>query len=351
MVNNGTVLVTGASGFIGGHLAELFHVTGMRSVRAGIRRWSSCARLGRFPIEMVQLDLLDDSTLAPALRGVSHVIHCAQGPGAVIVEGTRNLLAACLKAGIRSVVHLSSAAVYGDATGDVDEDHPLCRTDDEYANAKIDAEDACREASVQGLPLVILRPPIVYGPFSMSWTVDLATKLATGRWRTFGRMGEGTCNLLFVSDLCRAILAVLDNPRAHGQVFNINGPETLTWNEYFRRVNRGLDLPDLRECTARGASARARLIAPLRAMGRHVRDHHLDTAKRLAACFHPAKRLMKGAERVLRVTPTSSDLALYSRDVVYSAAKARRLLGFTPKFGVDEGLGLTSEWLRGQGLV
>lgn len=351
VASGGTVLITGASGFIGGHLAELLHLAGLRPVRASIHRWSRCTRLGRFQIEMAQADLLDRTTLPRLLQGVSSVIHCAQGSREVIARGTRNLLGECARSGIRSVVHLSSTAVYGNATGEVDEDYPVQRTGDGYGDAKIDAEEACLEFGGRGLPVVILRPPIVYGPFSTSWTVDLSRSLTAGTWGTFGRLGEGSCNLLFISDLCRAILTVMDNSCAHGQIFNISGPETITWNEYFRRANRALGLPPLKERSAPLALAEAGLMTLLRTIGRYVRDHHLDTAKRVAARFDLAKRAMKSTEYAIRTTAATSDLNLYNRKVLYGAAKARRHLGFTPRFGVEEGLRLTSEWVRSQGLI
>ena len=96
---NETFLVTGAGGFIGGWLAETLCLAGNCEVRAGIRSWPGAVRLSRFPIHIVLCNVLDKEQLAQAMAGVTHVVHCAVGPGAVITEGTRNVLDASLQSG------------------------------------------------------------------------------------------------------------------------------------------------------------------------------------------------------------------------------------------------------------
>src|SRR5262245_10664748 len=99
------VLVTGAGGFIGGRVVEVFHRLG-RPVRAGVRRWSSGARIGRFPVEIVQCDVVERANLDVALDGVTAIVHCAVGDRDVVTRDTENVLAAALDASVRRVVHL-----------------------------------------------------------------------------------------------------------------------------------------------------------------------------------------------------------------------------------------------------
>jgi nucleoside-diphosphate-sugar epimerase len=350
-VREGLVFVTGASGFIGGHVVEALHLTGLRPVRAGFRRWASCARLGRFPIDLVQVDLLDPSAVARALAGAAAVVHCAQGSRELIVEGTRHVLDAAGRLGVRRVVHLSSCAVYGSALGEVDESRQLEYTGSEYADAKIDAERVCREAGLRGVPVVILRPPLVYGPWGTDWTIKMTRRVVQGMWGPADAAGAGRCNLLFSEDLVRAVLRALDAEHVTGEAFNVNGPEVITWNEYFRRIGAGLDLPDRRPVPSWRARLRVGAMVPVAAVGSWVRAHQMDRVRRLAARFEPARRAMKLAERLIRGTPSPDELAMFDRDVVYTTTKARARLGWTPRVTVDEGLKLTNAWVRAQGLV
>src|SRR5215472_2786794 len=115
-----TILVTGAGGFVGGTLVEALHFAGDYSVRSGIARWSSAPRVARLAANLIQCDVMKPDELAEALRGVDYVIHCAAGENLrVLVEGTKNVLDAATRGGVKRVVHISSVAVYGEATGAV----------------------------------------------------------------------------------------------------------------------------------------------------------------------------------------------------------------------------------------
>ena len=349
MGSSGNILVTGASGFIGGTIVEVLHLTGSENVVAGIHKWSSCARIGRFPIRMVKVDLLNEGEIQQALEGVSCVVHCAQGSREVIVQGTRNLLAAALEKGIQRIVHLSSIAVYGNATGEVDEESPYEYTGSEYGDAKIDAEKACFRFYEKGLPVVILRPSIVYGPYSTYWTIGILRQLAGGGLCEMGRMADGQCNLLFVHDLFRAIMLALRSPRASGEAFNINGPEIITWNEYFHRFAKGLGLSLSKSPAPASAVWKSCLMEPARIFGSYLKRKHMHRVKSVAARFDLAKQWMLKAERKIKATPSLGDLALYSRKVVYKTRRAEELLGFVPKFSADEGMRITNEWIKDQG--
>lgn len=329
MSSPGPVLVTGAGGFIGGHVVEILHLTGLAAVRAGVRTWAGCARIGRFPVDIVPCDLLKPSVLDRALADVTSVVHCAVGPRTVICEGTRNLLEAALARGVKRVVHLSSTAVYGHATGVVDESRELRYIGDEYADAKIDAENVCHEFSSRGLPVVVLRPPIVYGPYSKHWTVNIVRGLASGRLAPL-RDGTGKCNLLFVHDLVRAIVLALTSDGA---------------------VSEGLGLSSPSATSTTAFSLKAHALEPVRALGLYMRQRHMGSLQSITARSDLARSLLKRAAEVLAQTPSSAEIRLFSRDVLYDAMKARRILGFVPRFGVDEGLRITNEWVRHEGCL
>src|SRR3990172_4537453 len=134
------ILVTGAGGFIGGWVVESLYLSGFRNVRAGIRRWSSGARIGRFPVEMILCDVTDKNEVKRAMEGVDAVIHCAAGSRDVIVNGTGNILLTSLRNGVKRFIHLSTIDVYGEAEGEVDETFPFQYTGNVYGDSKIEAE-------------------------------------------------------------------------------------------------------------------------------------------------------------------------------------------------------------------
>ena len=282
----GKILVTGATGFIGGRIVEMAHLApeARYPIRAGVHQWSSAARLGRFPVETAALDLMDPLQIERALEGVTHVIHCAKGSPEVTVQGTRNLLDASLKKGISHFIHLSTADVYGDAAGVVDENSPYHYTGNPYNRMKIDAEKICWEYREKGLPVTIFRPSIVYGPFSTSWSLRFAAMFLAGEGGIYEGYGEGRCNLVYVDDLARTILGALDFAGAQGKVFNINGPEIITWNEYFTRLNAALGLPPLRVIRAKRADAATWAMSPVRTLGGDREDafHQTREADRRA---------------------------------------------------------------------
>jgi predicted dehydrogenase/nucleoside-diphosphate-sugar epimerase len=345
----GTLLVTGASGFIGGRVVEMLHLTGERKVRACINRWSSAARIGRFPVDIVRMNLMEPEAIAAALDGVTEIIHCAKGDEQVTVKGTRNLLEAARRKGIRRFVHMSTTEVYGNVSGTVDEDAPYQYTGNAYNRSKIEAEKVCWEYSQKGLPVSSLRPSIVYGPFSRNWSLHFANMLLQHKWGIYEGIGEGNCNLVYVDEVVNAILAALDSDQAVGEAFNIVGPEVVSWNEYFRRFNDSLGLPPLNTIGTAKASMRTAMMKPVRMLGGLVRDHFMGPVKMIAERCETVDTLLRKTERTLKATPHPDDLRLYSRPAVFSTRKAERIIGFSPSVSVDEGLRRTTSWLSQQG--
>jgi len=348
-----TILVTGAGGFIGARMVEVLHAAGIGQVKAGVRRWASGARIGRMPVELVPCDIRDPDQVSQALRGVTHVVHCAVSATdrETIVDGTRTLLEAALAARVRRVVHLSTVAVYGDAHGEVTEDHPFASNGRMYGEAKAAGEEAARALAARGLPVTILRPTLVHGPFGATFTVSYAQRLQARPWLVPASAAQGTCNLVYVDDVVGAAVAALDADTRPGEAFNINGPERPTWNEYFHALNDALELPPLVAAPPSQSHLVSTVMEPVRSAARMLLHRFKPQIMAVYTRSELARRVMKAAEARVRNTPSPYEFSYLGRSVSYSTRKAERLLGYRPRFPMALALPLAAAWLRASGFV
>jgi nucleoside-diphosphate-sugar epimerase len=340
------ILVTGAGGFVGGRLVEVLHELEPGSVRAGVRRWSSAARIGRLPIEIVPCDVRSVESVRPAMKGITAVVHCAHGDSNTNVEGTRIVLEEAHRAGVKRVVHLSTVAVHGRVEGTVSESSALAPGSDGYAISKIQTEELCAEYARRGLAITVLRPTIVYGPFSDLWTVEFAQRLSAGEWFLPERFTNGICNLVYVDDLVKAVLLSLQNERAIGQTFIINGGERPTWNEYFEALNDALGLPPLRPASPLRSRIKAGVMLPVRKTAKFILKRFQPLVLRIYQQSRIAKSVMRRAETAIRNSPTHAEFELYSLRVSYEGQHASERLGFQPVFSMRDGIELSVAWLR-----
>ncbi len=285
------------------------------------------------------------------MSGVTCVIHCAKGSTESIIQGTKNILEVALRKGVRRFVHISTTEVYGNVSGKVDETFACQYTGRPYGDSKIEAEKLCQDYQRKGLPLTVVRPPIVYGPFSKDWTMTLAHKIQSGNWGIFKGHGDGICNLVYITDLVSGMLLAARHDCAVGQTFNLNGPEAITWNQYFQRFNAAMGLLPLKVKEKDDTRVRSTMMEPIRSSARFILNHFEVPIRRLSENCRPAKRLMKYIDKSIRTTPRMADLSLYNRDAIYLTTKAQRMLGYKPKYDIDRGLEMTTRWLIHVGLV
>lgn len=347
-----TVLITGAAGFIGGRLAETLYLQDQVDVRAGLRRWSSAARLARLPLQLVQCDIMNPEQIDRAVADADFIVHCAYNDQRdVIVNGTKNVMAAAKNHGVKQVVFLSTTEIYGAANGEIDETHPGTAPFSPYAAAKREAEAVCAAATAEGLPVTILRPSIVHGPFS-GRTIKFAQRLLSEKWGVFGPLGEGRCNLIYIDDVVGAILAALGNPAAYGETFNLNGPELISWNEYFSRFNAALGRPPLPAFSSRQSTARSILRDNVFKLTKQARSLFEDQLMEIYLRDGVAGRAMKRLKNTLFTTPSTAELhTLFNRQATYVADHITKRLGFQPRYSADEGLALCAAWLTHHGYV
>ena len=389
------VLITGATGFVGCRVAEVLAASDIPIVGM-IRSWHKAARLARLPLKLVQGDISNAKALEQAMQGCETVVHCALDSCAEgiaqrrsMVEGTRNVLEAACKNGVKRIVYLSSTAVYGfwPTTGPITEETPVRYTGDAYGDGKIDSEKVALEYyRERGLPVTILRPSLVYGPFETFWAAHLIRCLGAN-WMTLINGGNGICNSLYIDNLVSAIWGAANTDAAIGHIFVISDGEKIMWKQMIEGhaaavKNCRLPVPDAtREEIAAARKRREKSHNPssLRATVRLLRRPETRKALRSVPAIAAAEKMargvldrfpagIRGAVNRVSTAPTGAnsngatmptpvavrpviplsehDVQLYTCDVSFSIEKARKMLGYEPKIDFSEGIWRTAEWIR-----
>jgi nucleoside-diphosphate-sugar epimerase len=318
-------LVTGATGFLGGALVARLLADGAH-VRALVRDPARAQQLAGVGVVTVVGDVTDPGALDAAVDGAATVYHLAGKllqPGVraeeyhrTHVDGTALLLERCAaERGLARFVHCSTTGVLG-VTGEraADEESPLGPTN-AYERTKAIAEGAVQAASEQGLPTVIARPGLVYGPGDL----HLAGFFRAVLRRQFRPIGPHQVWLhpIFIDDMTEALVRCGRSPAAIGECFHIAGRRPVT----------------LEELAAAIADAGGTALP---------RRHIPRPAARALACVGdllPGR--LKGAAPLTR---SRLDFLTHSR--VYDVTKAERLLGFTAATDLRSGVREAVEWYR-----
>jgi nucleoside-diphosphate-sugar epimerase len=329
-----TVLVTGATGFTGGHLAATLARRG-HAVRALVRPRSR-ARFDASPlpslgVTAVEGDLSAPASLAPAVDGVDVVYHIAatyreagqpdEAYRRVNVDGTLALLEAARQAGVRRVVHCSTGGVHGHiAVPPATEDAPF-NPGDIYQESKLEAEQAARRCAEQtGLDVVVARPIGIYGPGDTRF-LKMFRGLARGRFPMLGPC-DAFYHLTYIDDLVEGFIRCGEVPAARGRTYILAGPRYTTLSELVAMVAREV--------------------------GRRPPRVHLPVWPFFVA----------GAICELICIPLGIEPPIYRRRVdfytksrAFDTTRARTELGFAPAIGLEEGIHRTADWYRQEHLL
>lgn len=229
------VLVTGGSGFIGTRLCELLQLQYGIPYRALVRNYTKASRIARLNAEMVGGDLTDLPSLEKAVAGCDAVVNLAYSESATASAETKNLVAACLRARVKKFIHISSIAVHGPNPGPEcsrEQTATISRYGDSYSDAKAQIEAVVQNAiRTEALPGIILRPGIVYGPYS-SFVLNIVKAAKSGAVDLIDE-GSGICNAVYVDDVCHAIHAALQcENTVIGHPLFIVADAAITWRDF-----------------------------------------------------------------------------------------------------------------------
>jgi 2-alkyl-3-oxoalkanoate reductase len=323
-------LITGATGFVGGHIAEACAARGDK-VRTIARPGSDTTLLEPIGAEIIRGDLLDAEAVQKAVDGADVVVHCAakvgdQGPvdeyRAVNVEGLRALLEACKGKPLRRFVHMSSLGVYEARHHyGTDESEPLPASHmDGYTQTKVEADRLAFEYQQKhGMPVVVLRPGFVYGPRDRTVLPKLIKRMTNGKIHYLGG-DRRALNTIYIGNLIEAVFLAVEKPEAIGKAYNLTDGEAVSKRRFFEAVADGMGLPRSKQLLPRWlAGVVARLLE------RRMR-----------------RALARGKQPL--ITPAQFKFLLLNLD--FSIEKAKRELRYRPRFTFDQGMRETLAWYR-----
>jgi len=315
-----TAFVTGGSGFIGGKLIERLGADGW-AMRALARSDGSAAAVEERGAEVVRGDLGDSEAMAAGADGCEVAFHLAAhvadwGPWKdferVNVEGTRNALEACARAGVGRFVHCGTEAALmaGEPLVQVDESAPL-RPDSKapYPATKAKAEQAVREASREGFETVVLRPRFVWGAGDTTLLPQMVEMVEKGRFAWVGG-GANLTDTTHVDNVAEGLVLAAERGAA-GEAYFVTDGEPVVFREFVSELLRtqGVEPPD--------RNLPRWLPAPLGRVS--------ETAWRLLP--------LPGQPPMTRFTAW-----VLTQECTIDMSKARRELGYQPRVSHEQGL-------------
>ena len=311
------ILITGATGFVGRAVVRALRAKG-HTLSGTTRRPDLAQGPDGIPLYRVP-DFAEDADVSRIVTGADIVVHLAarahetseQGIGplalyrAVNREGSRRLAQAAAAAGVKRFVFMSSVKAVAEQSTrpltEADTPHP----EDAYGISKWEAEQALGEvATGTGLELVVLRPPLVYGPHARGNLLALLRAVARGLPLPLGGI-DNARSLISVANLASAVALVAEHPYAAGSTFFVSDGEDVSTPELVRRIAR--------------------------ALGRKPRLLRVPNA-----LFLLGERLPRIGPKLGRLT---GSLQVDSRLI-------RERLGWSPPQSLDQGLAETAAWLR-----
>jgi len=324
------VLITGATGLLGGHLIQELQQRGDQ-IRALVLPVENAEKLIAQGVEVVRGDVTDATTLAPAVKGIEIILHLAGMMGVdrpladyrlVNVTGTENLYRAAQVAGVRRFVHTSSHTVYGLGYGRfLTEEDELRPDPDPYSITKAEGDHLMRRLMLKSdVETVIIRPGTFFGPGDRLHFGRIAQRMKNGKGIVIGR-GNNALPFCYVTDVAQGFLLAASHEKAPGNVYNISNDRPLTQQEIFNAIAD-------------------------------------DVGGRRPVRHLPYLPIYYGgivAEKVAFITHTKPIVTrlgamMFGTDNRHSVEKARGELGYVPRVDIREGIRLAAAWFNAGGM-
>lgn len=317
-----TVAITGATGFIGGHLVKACLQAGA-TVRVLIRNHHSALPPWGTSVQRVSGNLADTGALATLIQDADVVFHCAatlqfwgdfEKSYQTNVTGTKNVVEACLQYQAKRLVHVSTVGVHGPekAHYQSDETAPFTTYFNTYLTSKIQAEERVWEAIKQNqLPATIIRPGHVYGPKDHSFIIQTILNGLKYRYLVF--IGDGRVNitLTYIDNLIHALLLAATRPEALGEAFIITDGSDVTFYDFVASIAQHSALP----------VPRWQLPVPI--------------ARAVVMRVQPVLNVLYGKQQA---PPLDLLVNIFASPLNFDISKAKKQLGYQPQIDFDEGM-------------
>lgn len=324
-------LITGATGFIGSHIAQRLVKEG-EEVIALVRPTSRIDFLKSIGVKFAYGDINDIDSLKNAMNGIDMVYHSAaladewispKEAYAVNVEGTKNLLTSALNAALKRFVFISSLAVLGMKNHHgTKADAPYHRTGDSYIDTKIASEQLVMDYyNKHGLPVTVVRPGFVFGPRDNKLIPRLSERLGNKQFVFIGS-GKNKINSVYIENLTDAIILAARSGRAIGQKYNVTNDSSMTLEDFIFKIT------DI-----------WKFERPKR---------HIPKFLAYSVCY-----ILTGWARLTRKKNppyiTKTRIKFLSLNLDFDIAKTKNDLGYVPRISIEDGLRRTREWMVRQG--
>ncbi len=324
------VLVTGAAGFLGGHLIDMLIERG-DEIRAMVRPVEDSTYVRSLKgVEVVYGDLTDEESLKRAVEGVQRVYNVGAKTGpwgledvyrAINVQGLASLINVSMEAGVERIVHASSITVYGHHLhGLVTEDYPFHAEDNPYSRTKIAGEKLIANlVKDRGAPVVIVRPGWIYGPRDNASFGKYVARVESGKFFLMGS-GNNIVPVVYVRDVAQGLIKAGDaGDEVIGRAYTLAGAQRVTQAEYLNTIADALGVPHLKWQVPFPALYLAGRTAELvwQAMGRR------------GSAPPPF---------------TTYGVTLQGGEQAFSIERARRELGYAPEYDIERGVAEGVRW-------
>ena len=323
------ILVTGATGFTGGHLCKRLVGDGEQVV-AFVRSNSNTQALDALGVECRVVDIRNPESVNDNYSAIDKVYHIAAAWRTehadqeefrrVNVEATRNLLDAAKAANVTRFIHCSTVGVQGDIDNPPANEDYRFQPGDHYQETKLDGELLACKYFADGLPGTVFRPVGIYGPGDTRF-LKLFRPINNGKFIMIGS-GNTLYHMTYIDDLIDGIKLVGNRKEALGEVFTLAGGSHTTLTELVNAVADAVGKPH----------------------------------PRWRIPFYPVFLASIVCDKVCRTLGVEPILyprrvEFFYKDRAFSIDKGRRLLGFEPSIDLKTGLSRTADWYRSEGLI
>ena len=323
------ILVTGATGFTGKALCERLIKDGEK-VTAFVRPSSDTDRLIEIGVNCVEADITSREDVDRHFKDFDLVYHIAAAYRTehstedmftlVNVEATRNLLEAAKRSGVRRFVHCSTVGVQGEIDDPPADEEYRFKPGDHYQESKKEGELLALNYFREGLPGSVFRPVGIYGPGDTRF-LKLFKPVSRGMFVMIGS-GKVLYHMTYIDDLVDGILLCGSRPEALGEVFTLGGERYTTLQELVDEIAGVLG----------------------------------KTKTGIRIPFAPVYWASVVCDKVCKKIGVSPPIyprrvEFFSKDRAFSIDKAKRLLGYSPKVSLRDGLARTANWYKKEGLI